>query len=41
MKKRKTVYLGHVIQNNIEKLLKSMQRGLGRRKHSWSKNVRD
>lgn len=48
IKKRKTAYLGHVIRNNTMKLLKIIiegkvegRRGLGRRKHSWLKNIRE
>lgn len=48
IKKRKTAYLGHVMRSSRAKLLKLIiegkvegRRGLGRRKHSWLKNLRD
>ena len=48
VKKRKTAYLGHVMRGSRYELLKLImegkiegKRGIGRKKHSWLKNIRD
>lgn len=48
IKQRKTAYLGHIVRGSRYDILKLImegkiegKRGLGRKKHSWLKNIRD
>lgn len=48
VKRRKTAYLGHIFRNTKYQFLQLImqgkiegKRGIGRKKHSWLKNIRD